>query len=65
MIEPKHREPVALCVLCEGPIYNGEPVVCYDNGLAHRFKTTCAYCREDIAEYDRNFLTAMRVELTV
>jgi hypothetical protein len=28
-------EPVAFCKICTGPIYTGEPVVSYDDGLAH------------------------------
>ena len=56
-------KPVAICVLCKGPIGQGEPVICYDDGLAHRFVKTCDDCREDIAEYDRNFMNAMRIEV--
>ncbi len=38
--------PVAICQICNGPIGAGEPVRAYDDGLAHYFKTTCAWHKE-------------------
>lgn len=29
------------CGICHGPIGIGEPVVAYDDGLAHRFRSDC------------------------
>ena len=49
------NEPVAFCKICTGPIYSGEPVVSHGDGLAHRFKTYCAYFKEQIAERDAAF----------
>ncbi len=53
---------VATCVLCGGPIGNGEPVVRCGDGFAHRFKNTCEYERELAAERDRNILHALGVD---
>lgn len=39
-----------VCVLCGGPIGMGEPVVIYENGLAHRFRTTCDWIKEEEAQ---------------
>lgn len=54
-------EPVAFCKICTGPIFAGEPVVSYDDGLAHRFKTYCAYFKEQIAERDAAFLKDLKI----
>ncbi len=32
-----------LCKICNGPIQAGEPAIPYDDGLAHRFSTWCAW----------------------
>lgn len=54
---------VADCVLCGGPIGNGEPVVFHGEGLAHRFKTTCEHERELAAERDRDIMHALGVSI--
>jgi hypothetical protein len=54
-------EPVAFCKICTGPIYTGEPVVGYDDGLAHRFKTWCSYFQDLIIERDKAFLKDLKI----
>jgi hypothetical protein len=49
------------CEICRGPIGTGEPVVTYANGLAHRFRTTCDWFKQKIAEYDAKFLAEAKV----
>lgn len=36
------------CVLCDGPIYPGEPFVMTEVGIAHRFSTTCNWHKEEL-----------------
>ncbi len=35
-----------ICQICQGPIQVGEPIVAYDDGVAHRFKTTCEWFKK-------------------
>lgn len=51
------------CEICKGPIYHGEPVVSYDNGWAHRFKTWCDYYIAEIKQYDEKIAKELGVEL--
>lgn len=42
----------AKCQICGDPIGSGEPVVRYDPGVAHRFKSFCTAWREYVTEQD-------------
>lgn len=35
------------CCVCDGPINPGEPTVETDGGIAHRFKSTCEWHKEN------------------
>lgn len=52
--------PVAVCQLCNGPIGMGEPVRAYDDGVAHYFKHTCAWHKEQEAL----FIKAVGIDMT-
>jgi hypothetical protein len=51
------------CAICGGPINLGEPVVAYDAGFAHRFKTTCEWEAKNLAEIDRVNAHALGVKV--
>lgn len=57
------RLPAFFCKICAGPIYAGEPVVAYDDGWAHRFKTWCTHFKREIAEHDEKLMKSMGVAL--
>jgi len=40
------------CQICGGRLQAGEPVVIYDDGLAHRFSTTCKWYKEQREAYE-------------
>lgn len=42
-------EPI-ICKICGGRIQDGEPVVTFNDGLAHRFSTTCDWFLEQFRE---------------
>ena len=45
---------VAICVICNGPIYHGEPALLYgDGGLAHRFSTWCSHYRAQDEKFQK------------
>lgn len=42
------------CVLCDGPLDYGHPVIVYGDGkLAHRMSTWCKAYRESVARGDK------------
>lgn len=55
------------CVICKGPINQGEPVFVTESGYVHRFKTTCEWHKEMYEKQDREFLmgVGIRVEGTL
>ncbi len=53
-----------LCVICNGPINHGEPVIQQeDNRFSHRYKHTCDWHKEFQEGYDKEFAKDLKIKL--
>lgn len=55
------EKPIAICCICHTGLYNGEPYARTADGFAHRFRHTCEYEMNRVAERDRQLLRSMGI----